>query len=862
MFEYTVQPGDTSDGLDYLLSTSLSGTIIGTGDYAADLALAAPGALGSLSANTDIVIDTTAPTVIAANISLSGATGTNGVFKVGDTITATWAATGDNGDANLDGTLGSVTFDFTQFGGSGAVPASFDPAAKTWKATYLVVANVSTTGSGLNVSVTATDEAGNSTTVTDTSGAEVDATPPVITAGSISVTGASGTGGIFRIGDTVTARWDSTATGDDNGDIAGVVFDFSEFGGGSAVVGTSSAGVWEASYTIVEGNIDLSDRNVTVTATDVAGNTSTRTGADGTVVDNIAPTIVDGDIDVTGGTGPSGAFRIGDTVTVTWTANNTDRIDAVLVDFSGFGGPAQAIATEESGGFWLATFTLGAGSLATSSIEVALMAFDDAGNVLTRSKVTVYSANTIVPTVSVTGPAGVVTEEFAVNIEFSEAVSSDLDAEEIRVEHGSVVSVAPVMGSETRFVALIEPILGNTVLVQVLASSVVNSGGNGNSASNEYSVLAGSPATAFEEYREEIRRVIMDEAERSLRSTLASNQSMVRAARARFIEQMRANRACSNFTSDDQIVAGSQISEACAAELASRGSVPFDVTGSAEEQGRTLRTSGTFFGQTSSFDGGYRRLVFGDFDLQHDGETGSSTATLTGRIAWERLVSERTMLGYFIGGEVSQSNIAGAFEGVNRRLGFTLGGYAVHELRENLFADGFLSLGAGRNNLAMANDVLSLESDYATRTMTIGASLRGVIDHGRYQFLPELAFSYGRTWIGNVGFRGRAYGLVDDTLSLNAAAVSLAHITFRPEFRLSLDGLSVVDSLSVFSFAPRLVCEEVRTDTVTQTCGGGAEIGISRNSENGLTTYDARIIADRIGSRTGTSFQLGLERRF
>lgn len=267
--------------------------------------------------------------------------------------------------------------------------------------------------------------------------------------------------------------------------------------------------------------------------------------------------------------------------------------------------------------------------------------------------------------------------------------------------------------------------------------------------------------------------------------------------------------------------------------------------------------------QTSNFDGSARRLVFGDFDIQHDGETGSSTATLTGRVAWERVVSDRTMLGYFIGGEVSQSNIAGAFEGDNRRLGLTLGGYAVHEVHENLFADGFLSFGAGLNNLAMANDVLDLESDYTTRTLTFGASLSGVIDRGHYQLLPELAFSYGRTWIGDVGFTGRAYGLVDDTLSLDAGSVSLADITFRASsFRFSLDGLPVVDSLSVFSFAPRLVCQEVRTDTVRQACGGGAEVGISGNSEDGLTTYDARIIADRIGNRTGTSFQLGFERRF
>lgn len=125
-----------------------------------------------------------------------------------------------------------------------------------------------------------------------------------------------------------------------------------------------------------------------------------------------------------------------------------------------------------------------------------------------------------------------------------------------------------------------------------------------------------------------------------------------------------------------------------------------------------------------------------------------------------------------------------------------------------------------------------------------------MIDRGRYQILPELAFSYGRTWIGDVGFTGRAYGLVDDTLSLDAGSVSLSDITFRPEFRFSLDGLPVVDSLSVFSFAPRFVCQELRTDTVTRGCGGGAEIGVSGQSADGQTTYDARIITDRVRNRT------------
>ena len=40
-------------------------------------------------------------------------------------------------------------------------------------------------------------------------------------------------------------------------------------------------------------------------------------------------------------------------------------------------------------------------------------------------------------------------------------------------------------------------------------------------------------------------------------------------------------------------------------------------------------------------------------------------------------------------------------------------------------------------------------------------------------FRPELAFSYGKTWIGDVGFTGVAYGLTDNTLSLMQALYPL-----------------------------------------------------------------------------------------
>ncbi|MBF0499773.1 MAG: prepilin-type N-terminal cleavage/methylation domain-containing protein [Candidatus Riflebacteria bacterium] len=66
-FRYTVQSGDNSLDLDYVNTTSLAlngGTIKDNSGNAANLTLVNPGSAGSLSANKNYVIDTTAPTVV------------------------------------------------------------------------------------------------------------------------------------------------------------------------------------------------------------------------------------------------------------------------------------------------------------------------------------------------------------------------------------------------------------------------------------------------------------------------------------------------------------------------------------------------------------------------------------------------------------------------------------------------------------------------------------------------------------------------------------------------------------------------------------------------------------------------------
>lgn len=119
-----------------------------------------------------------------------------------------------------------------------------------------------------------------------------------------------------------------------------------------------------------------------------------------------------------------------------------------------------------------------------------------------------------------------------------------------------------------------------------------------------------------------------------------------------------------------------------------------------------------------------------------------------------------------------------------------------------------------------------------------------------------------RTWIDTMKFTGLAYGLVDNTLTLEAGKVTLANILFRPEFRLPMDGLGSAESLQLLTFAPRLICEEIQTATTEQNCGGGAEIGFSGQSSDGLSRVSAKLMADRLGDTLNSSVQLSLEQQF
>ena len=336
------------------------------------------------------------PTVTDANISVtSGGSGTGGAYIVGDQVIVSWNNTA-GGDNNTG--LTSVTADLSGWGGSATATMTdttdcFGIAGNNiYEACYtLTEGTIDATNVG--TSVTATNVGGQTATA-DSSTSIVDNQPPTVTVSAISVTGATGTGGDFKFGDSATGRWDNSATGDNNADtISSVSFDLSDFRSGDANrTGTSSSDIWTAS---LSGTLDSqgdTNNNVTVTVTDNAGNQTTLAGTNNYTVDTNLPSITS-IVSVAGDTGAPYYDLTNDSSTAI-SFNSTDigtGVSACRWDTSNVSYSTMSNAC--AGGTSCTTNLSGEGVK-----TIYLSCIDGAGNVTSSNTQVDYTVDTASPT--------------------------------------------------------------------------------------------------------------------------------------------------------------------------------------------------------------------------------------------------------------------------------------------------------------------------------------------------------------------------------------------------------------------------------------------------------------------------------
>ena len=443
---------------------------------------------------------------------------------------------------------------------------------------------------------------------------------------------------------------------------------------------------------------------------------------------------------------------------------------------------------------------------------------------------TVTPSGTNIPPIAEAGDAQIVVSGAEVMLDAESSLDPDGEIEAIvwAQTAGTSVELSSETVPQPTFIA---PVLdaGTDPVTLIFALTVYD--GTTQSSTDTVSVTVEppvvGPGTKFAEKTRDIKDTLTATATLGLSSTLSADQSMVQAAKTRFLSKA------------DQAVA-------------------FDVDGSFAVNPISLSSMGTFYGQTARREG-VRRLVFGNFDLQQKDGSGAETATLNGKIAWEWTMSQTSLVGAFIGADVAQSTLAGSFWGEQTRLSLSIGSYGVHEVAKQLYLDGFASLSAGRNILSMRDESLTLDSTYATRSARFGLAVSGVISAPLYELWPEIALTFGRTWIDTAAFSGTADGITQDDLRIEGDDVTLSNLTLRPEVRIALDGGSVAQSTKIVTYSPRLICQRANQKT---SCGSGVEFGVQTRSADGLTTLKAQVSTDWIDGQVRSNGHLNIEIRF
>ncbi|MGL4235802.1 hypothetical protein [Tabrizicola sp.] len=823
-----------SGAVSFLTAPDRNAPADANGDNVYELTITATdtaGHLGQLAFTVTVIAvapgDTTPP-VISGPAAASVAEGQATVVSYTVDEMVTWSLGGPDGAAFAVDAAGAVTFL--------TAPDLDAPADADGDNVY-------------GLTITATDAAGNlsqqALTVTVTEVIVADATPPIIT-------GPSGTGqaqsAAVTDGETAVTTF-----------IANEAATWSVDGGDDAGAFTIDAGTGALSFTTSPSFSAPTDADgdnvylVTIAATDPAGNRSSQTLAVTVAapVDTTPPTIsglVAGTVNL-----PEGQMHV-----ASFSSN-----EAVVWSISGLDAGAFSIAETGELAFTAPPNHAAPGDADGDNVYVvAVVAIDAAGNssqhVLTVTVTKVIVPDTTPPAVN--GPSGAEgATAFTMALPEGQTAVTDFAADEPvtwSITGGpdqSALAVDPATGA-VRFV--ITPDFdvpsdadGNSTYVIVLTAT--DTAGNRSTVTLTVMILDADDTVAevFDGHDEDIVEIVEEIERNHLRSSLTSLRGMTIAARDRFIAAQRMRESCRD---DDDLAATAAL--AGCSRIASRNDIPFGLQGQVQVGRGGSFATGTFYGQAGSFDGTRRRIIEGNYAFVDSG-AGVTTVDITGRIAWERLVSERVMLGFFVGGSFSQADIRKRLTGRSDKVSLSLGSYFVAELRPELYLDGFLSVAASRNMLALRNGDIQVDGTYAAQSLLMGLALSGVIARDGYELRPEIALAYGATRIRSLHLDATA---ADTTEAFTATveAVDFATLRITPELRIPLYAQS---DAALYIIAPSVVCDwtDDRLD-----CGGGLRLGLQGTSRDRRTRFDIMFEADQIGGKDRMALGAQIEHRF
>ena len=264
---------------------------------------------------------------------------------------------------------------------------------------------------------------------------------------------------------------------------------------------------------------------------------------------------------------------------------------------------------------------------------------------------------------------------------------------------------------------------------------------------------------------------------------------------------------------------------------------------------RGTNASGKINGVLRSADGKLTRYTETQFSYtksENETETGSASS----QVIFERERSEELTLGHFLGFSLSKNSTVDTNTTDIESVGLQIGTYFVRNMTEDLFVDGYVAASLLTNNMEVTTSSMTAEADYISRMAATGLAVTGSFDVDRWNILPTFAVDYSVVSSQEAAFEVTSGAGNSNELS-SPGNVRQLSLTFSPDFRTSFDYYDGYWSQgSTFSVKPKVTCQRIDQDTITEECGQGATVSVVSQDESQMKTLSFTLGIDTISNDT------------
>ena len=264
---------------------------------------------------------------------------------------------------------------------------------------------------------------------------------------------------------------------------------------------------------------------------------------------------------------------------------------------------------------------------------------------------------------------------------------------------------------------------------------------------------------------------------------------------------------------------------------------------------RGTNASGVINGVLQSADGKLTRYTETQFSYtksENETETGSASS----QVIFERERSEELTLGHFLGFSLSKNSTVDSNTTDIESVGLQVGGYFVRNMTEDLFVDGYVAASLLGNKMEVTTGSMTAEADYVSRMGAMGLAITGSFNVDRWEVLPTFAVDYSVVSSQDAAFEVTSGSGNSNELS-SPGNVRQLSLSISPDFRTSFDYYDGYWSQgSTFSIKPKVTCQRVDQDTITEECGQGATLSINTQDESQMKTLSFTLGIDTISNDT------------